>query len=477
MNTINKQYQFSVSPFQYAVFIGIFLVFLLSRLFLRGSLLELDEAEQVILAQQLHPGYANQPPLYSWMQYLIFQMIGVSLFSVALLKSLLLTACVFFYFQISRLHCESKTLAKLTTLSWILIPAISLDLIKDNTHSVMALLMACITWYCFIRYRHLPVLKRSLLFAVVLSGGFLSKFNYLLFLLPLIFCYWQLVTKQERVTLLISLLLGIGFASPYFFWLSHHAEGLQAVSKLVPENKTHLQGLINLAKSLVFFLSPLALLFLFFPFATRQKQSGFASRLLHHYHSAAPVFLVLIAIIGGFRDFETRWLIPIFFLTPLIFFSQLADTRTGLKNKNKFIIFCLLIQSVYFGVLIHRSHHSHQRPPELIAAINQHITADTDWLISESYWLLGNIKLQQQNLKVKAVTSSTPLPQGKLLIVWLASAPPFWVDALMQSWHSKADTYRDNSNQKILAGSVLYSVHQDNGDNSATKAKSAFQAQ
>ncbi|WP_019217369.1 hypothetical protein [Legionella tunisiensis] len=37
--------------------------------FLRGNLLELDEAEQVIVAQQLLPGYPDQPPLYSWLQY------------------------------------------------------------------------------------------------------------------------------------------------------------------------------------------------------------------------------------------------------------------------------------------------------------------------------------------------------------------------------------------------------------------------
>ena len=55
------------------------LLILFIRLFLRGNSLELDEAEQVIVAQQLLPGYPDQPPFYSWLQYLFFKLVGFNL--------------------------------------------------------------------------------------------------------------------------------------------------------------------------------------------------------------------------------------------------------------------------------------------------------------------------------------------------------------------------------------------------------------
>src|SRR5262245_21622617 len=62
---------------------------LLSRVLVSDAL-ELDEAEQTLWTQQLHAGYGAQPPLYTWLQWGVFQLFGVSVFSLALLKNLLL---------------------------------------------------------------------------------------------------------------------------------------------------------------------------------------------------------------------------------------------------------------------------------------------------------------------------------------------------------------------------------------------------
>jgi len=457
MTTIDRPFRFPLICTENVVFSGLFLMLLMMRLFLRSPLLELDEAEQVVMAQSLHVGYANQPPLYSWLQYLVFQLMGVSLFSVALLKSLLLTGCAWLYFKISRLHCATPTHALCAALSWALIPAISLDLIKDNTHSVMALLMACMTWYVFVGCRHLGRVKRCVLFAGVIGGGFLSKFNYFLFLLPLLFCYWRLITPKERRVLVISLLLAVVIASPYWYWLLNHAEiGLHAASKLVPQNKTHWRGLINLMKSLIFFLAPLISLFFFFPISPFRQSKSIANRLLDHYHFAALLFLFLVAIIAGFRDFETRWLIPVFFLAPLLVFSRVTSDEYTKYRQTPFIIFCLLVQCVYMGTLIYRSHHGHQRQPVLIEAINRQIPANADWLISESFWLLGNLRLQNPQIKIKAVTATTPLPTGKLVLLWLADTPPFWIVPLEQITQNPAELFRDQENGKVVAGLLAY---------------------
>ena len=54
------------------------------RLFTSQSA-ELDEAEQLLWTQDLRWGYGPQPPLYSWLQWVLFEVFGVSILALALL--------------------------------------------------------------------------------------------------------------------------------------------------------------------------------------------------------------------------------------------------------------------------------------------------------------------------------------------------------------------------------------------------------
>ena len=66
-----------------------FLLSLVARVSLSGGL-ELDESEQILLAQVPRLGYGPQPPLYTWLQYLVFSLFGQTIFSLSLIKSVLL---------------------------------------------------------------------------------------------------------------------------------------------------------------------------------------------------------------------------------------------------------------------------------------------------------------------------------------------------------------------------------------------------
>src|SRR2546423_14195616 len=59
----------------------------------RGMISEtlgVDESEQTLLAQQWSWGYGPQPPLYTWLVIVFEKIFGLSSFSLALLKNLLL---------------------------------------------------------------------------------------------------------------------------------------------------------------------------------------------------------------------------------------------------------------------------------------------------------------------------------------------------------------------------------------------------
>ena len=48
--------------------------------------LKWDEAEQMLWTQQLSMGYGSQPPLYTWLQWLVNQVVGPSVLSLSVLK-------------------------------------------------------------------------------------------------------------------------------------------------------------------------------------------------------------------------------------------------------------------------------------------------------------------------------------------------------------------------------------------------------
>lgn len=73
-----------------AIFCGYFLVQVAIRLAF-GPALELDEAEAFFYARHLSIGYSAQPPLYFWLQWGLFQVVGEGLLALALLKAMLLT--------------------------------------------------------------------------------------------------------------------------------------------------------------------------------------------------------------------------------------------------------------------------------------------------------------------------------------------------------------------------------------------------
>lgn len=106
---MNRKYFYNKSPL---IGLAIFSFLILCiRLFFRGKMLILDESEQLVFAQKLLPGYASQPPLYTWILYFFFQLFGVKLFSIALLKSIFVFVCLYIFYLISRIHCKNSSLA------------------------------------------------------------------------------------------------------------------------------------------------------------------------------------------------------------------------------------------------------------------------------------------------------------------------------------------------------------------------------
>lgn len=429
------------------------LILILFRLHCHGPILELDEAEQIIRAEHLLPGYFSQPPLYSWLQYAVFQVLGINLLSLVLLKYSLVFASLYCYHLICRQYCDKPLIAWCATCTWALIPAMSVDLLKDNTHTILALFCTCATWLSLTAPSRLSPLFWYGRLGIVIACGLLAKFNYILFLL--VFLLALLSVPSYRVKMLtwrflISLSVAAILVFPYAQWLFYHADiGLNSVGKLTPEGKTFWSGFIGMTKAcLLFILPPLFISWLFFSSEFKASFKKDQDKLLKNYHLICLPMLVLLLLSGHFTAFETRWLIPIFCLLPLLLFSQLK-ARTECEGSKKsmlgrffamvgmaylgeerraknYLIFCLIVQLIIVLSLFYRSNYGHHYLLRrmLLEEVQKivHSSPGLEKLSSPSYWLLANLRLQPEanKLPLELLMKDQALPERALvvLIVW-----------------------------------------------------------
>ncbi|CDZ77083.1 hypothetical protein BN59_01362 [Legionella massiliensis] len=412
----------------------------LLRLFVCEPTLGWDEAEQAVIAQQFSAGYLAQPPLYYWLQYLVFQCLGISLFSIALLKFSLIFLCLYFYHQICRLHCQDKLLAWCATLSWALIPNISIDLLPHRTHAVLSLLAACLTWYWLIKPSRLSKSFWYAGFGIIIGIGCLAKSNYLLFLSILLLSALTIKEFRQRLLqrhLLLSLVFICLVSGGYWYWLiDNFATGMSSAFKLSLNNKDLKNGILQLLKAYLIYGIPVGLLALFFPFWRQKVEANSANSLLWRYHLLVLPLLLLIVITANLHDFKAHWALSLFFLSPLLIVSQITKTGYSVKRAKSYLVLCILVQLLILAAWANRSYRLANFPLQpLVESIRKEQQPEVT-LVSPSHWLLGSLMINlpaEHGFLLHRALLHKPLPSGRLLIVWKGGEIPEWVDVLVPS--------------------------------------------
>lgn len=110
-----------------------------------------DEAEQVMLAQKALWGYGSQPPLYTWLQIIFFKAFGFSIFSLALLKNLLLAGTYLLTYSNAKMVTRSRACGLAAALSLLFIEQIAWESQRDLTHTVLGATLAAATLQVFLR--------------------------------------------------------------------------------------------------------------------------------------------------------------------------------------------------------------------------------------------------------------------------------------------------------------------------------------
>jgi 4-amino-4-deoxy-L-arabinose transferase-like glycosyltransferase len=342
--------------------IGIFFLycsaFAMSRLLI-SSTMELDEAEQFLLASVFQWGYPSQPPLYSWIIHIISSLLGLNIFTLIITKySMLFLFFSAFYLTARSFWEADKSLA--VTGSLMLFPLFAYEFNRDLSHSILVTLMAVLTCLVYIRMLTRRNAFSYSVIGVCIAFGILSKYNFVLFLFALVAA--SLSTKEGRRLLfdrriLISVFVCLAVLLPHVIWLIqddfspfHHAMRKAEAGSLFDSSPVRVLFTIlsPYAGPVLFFI-----VFLFFfgrfisPRVRRKSAGGEILSLAALYGLIAPLLAV---IIFGTAHFAERWLAPVLFLIPLSCFLMVNLDEQGRRLK----VFGRLGASVALIVLLVR---------------------------------------------------------------------------------------------------------------------------
>lgn len=413
-----------------------------------GGTLELDEAEQIVLGQELAWGYSTQPPLYTWLQWGLFQLLGQGVLALALLKAGLIFCIYYCIWQVGRRLIRADLLALLAAFTLLLIPSVAWESIRDLTHSVLATAIAAAVLYTVIRIYEKPTGVTYAVLGVLLALGMLAKYSFAVFALSLLLAALSLPGWRERLTdkrMLLTLAIAVLLVLPHLAWAIGH---LQEITAFIDQQIAGsgpsgygagvIAGLSSLVKNIAeFVLLPLLVISLIFPqlYRRRAVAGNDLYRLVERFFMAALIVCLGLIVLLGTTQFQSRWFQPLLILLPLYLLAR-ADGNAASAHRQKvlagvLVLFAVLVIVLRFGQFwlapyISDRPNRMQLPSGAIAGQVREAGFGSGTIIADNNLSGANLKLYFPDSRVLSAKSEffNAAPRrspGQCLIVWKAT--------------------------------------------------------
>lgn len=292
--------------------------------------LQLDEAEQLLLARDLRLGYGSQPPLYTWLQHGFFRLLGPGVLALTLLKNLLLFGIYLLSFLTARRVFADPRAPGLVLAVLTLFPGLVWESQRDQTHMVLATLLGIGLFLAFLRAWQNPGLGSYLVLGLAAGLGPLAKYNHSLTLAALLLAVAAVPATRAVLADRRLLLAGAAFALvtvPHLCWaLTNPAIALSQGHKFKLGAGGAAQalglGLVELVASVVAYAAPPLLLLaaVFAPDlrpAARRSAPPAAIALVHRTLLLGLGLATAVVLAFQVTEIKARWLQPLFILLPL----------------------------------------------------------------------------------------------------------------------------------------------------------------
>lgn len=394
-----------------------------------------DQAEMLVLVQELRLGYTAQPPLYVWLNWLPDALAGPSLALNLALKCLLMAVSVAFSLAALRGAGAARRQAPLVLAGFALIPVVIWESQRVLTHSALALALVLATLWMAQRLRASPTSPGYLAWGLLGGAALIAKYNTAIALAALVGAL--LLAPGWRVVLLTPRLawaaLGAALAVlPHFAWLAVNQSAVGSTVRKLERSADpfgFVRGLGEMAGALAACVGVIALVWVVVR-ALRLLRSDAgrvglrpadATPAVAAPDAAAPaavaprvaalkrlvslqlaIGLALTAafvVVSGSRHFEERWLLPVLAPLPLwlALVVQPADLRRGMLGAGAAmaVVAALMLP----GRVLFAEHLSRGRPavvslPYVVLAAQMRAAhGEPAAILADTQTLGGNLRL------------------------------------------------------------------------------------
>jgi 4-amino-4-deoxy-L-arabinose transferase-like glycosyltransferase len=400
----------------FSAFAIYFAIQVISRTLLSSST-HLDESEQLVFTQQWAWGYGPQPPLYYWIQKIFFSAFGVSVFSLALFKNILLFLIYTLAYWNARFITRSHACGLVAAISVLFIPQISWESQRDITHSVLASVFSLAALGLFCRVIEFRKTSDYLALGICIGLGSLSKYNFILFLAGLLLAALTLKNPRAAVLnwrMLPAAIIGVLFFLPHGLWAVHNWQMASATSSkfIIQHNEPWINSTVKGLTSLIFasigFILPAIVIpwLIFF----RAKKSADKIplrcdfvRLTIRTLAIIMTLVILCVMFVHVTNFRGRWFQPILIVVPILIAVMLRQQLEARRLKwltgfSTFVAAALLIalpSRIIFGEKLRHEEPLHF-PFAALAVQMKNDLAPATVIVTEDNLLAGNLRLALQ---------------------------------------------------------------------------------
>lgn len=318
------------------------------------SAFELEDAEQAYYSQWLRWGYDDQPPLYTWLQYVVNQVFGVQKISFSLLRGLIFAGILLLMGQFARNMDKDHKTAELAVLGLVLLPVFIDFAFRRLSHTSLLCLAILASFLVIQRLLHHKIWGNYALLGLVVGIGMLSKYNYVLFFCAFGFALFfdkglrQIVFNKK---ILLSVFIAVLLLVPHFHWLlgpDGYLLELRESIALKTENSTKntlnvIGPLFSLVLTLVKLMAPLlvvlALAFTFKKVAFYKPKPDWFTK----FALAQLTVLVLFFVVLNVQKVEERWLLPLVLPFMVLLFRSVEFKSVPKWSSYLFIMFLSVI--------------------------------------------------------------------------------------------------------------------------------------
>ena len=299
--------------------------------------LKWDEAEQILWSQQLQWGYGAQPPLYTWLQWAVNQLLGPSVLALSVLKHGLLALTYVLMYLAGREQLGQRG-AWWAAASMLLLPPLGWYSIRDQTHTILVTAMTCGAWWLLLRIAQRPRPADFAWLGLVCACGLLAKYSFALVAGAMLLA--ALSVPETRRALLSrgwwwAPIVGLLVVLPHALWLWSHLQ--EATSGTIDKMQIHPER--RLGKGLLSFVdgvaATLALFALFALWAFRgawwrrplTPAAPWAHRVFVRYLALVLLALLGMVLFAGVTNFKGRWILPLLCVVPLTAFAARPELQ------------------------------------------------------------------------------------------------------------------------------------------------------